>query len=361
MKNKLKAIVFITILTVLCASFWLSPKKGYSENENRYLAQMPDFSAESLFDGSFTKGFEEYVTDGFPARDGWIALKSRVDLSLGRRDTGGVYVTEDGCLIEMFSELDRERYGRNLEYLRQGKGNLSAFGPVNIMLVPTAAEVWRGKIGNSTPDVSQRELLEEANGLLTVDCLSALEAHGDEYIYYRNDHHWTTLGAYYCYSALMGDKALPYDDFEHEILSRDFLGTTFSKAGIYFEKDEIEGALYGRPTMERNMSGAVTEGIYDRSFLDKKDKYSVFLGGNEALTVIRTGSEGGRLLLVKDSYANAFVQFLIPHYSEIHVVDLRSFGMSLSSYAEEAGITESLILYNLQGFSRETSVFRIGE
>lgn len=361
MKNKFRAIVFITILTVLCAAFWLTPKRGYSENENRYLAQMPAFSAESLFDGSFTEGFEEYVTDGFPARDGWIALKSRVDLTLGRRDTGGVYVTEDGCLIEMFTELDRERYSRNLEYLRQGKGNLSAFGPVNIMLVPTAAQVWRDKIGEDTPDVDQRELLEQAGDIITVDCLTALEAHKDEYIYYRNDHHWTTLGAYYCYAALMGDRALPLEAFEREVLSDDFLGTTFSKAGIYFEKDSIEEALYGSPTMERNMSGNVTEGIYDRSYLDKKDKYSVFLGGNEALTVIRTGSEGGRLLLVKDSYANAFVQFLIPHYSEIHVVDLRSFGMSVSSYAEEAGIDESLILYNLQGFSKETSVFRIAD
>lgn len=360
MKNKANAITFTAILAALFVFFWLTPKRGYSDNENRYLARMPDFSVEGLLDGSFTKGFEDYVTDGFPARDGWIALKSRVDLALGRRDTGGVYVTDDGCLIEMFTELDRDRFSRNLDYLHQGKGNLSAFGPVNIMLVPTAAEIWRDRIGENIPDVSQRELLEKAGDLLTVDCLSALEAHKDEYIYYRNDHHWTTLGAYCCYAELMGDRALPYDAFEHEILSREFLGTTFSKAGIYFEKDEIEGALYGAPTMEHNMSGEVIEGIYDRSFLDKKDKYSVFLGGNEALTVIRTGNEGGRLLLVKDSYANAFVQFLIPHYSEIHVVDPRSFGMSLSAYAGEVGITESLILYNLQGFSRETSLFRVG-
>ena len=117
----------------------------------------------------------------------------------------------------------------------------------------------------------------------------------------------------------------------------------------------------GEITVEHNMSGDITDSIYDRSFLDKKDKYSVFLGGNQALTVIKTDNPGGKLLLVKDSYANSFVQFLLPHYSEIHIVDLRSFGMSLSSYADQAGITDMLVLYNLKGFTQETTIFRICE
>lgn len=99
--------------------------------------------------------------------------------------------------------------------------------------------------------------------------------------------------------------------------------------------------------------------IYDRSYLEKKDKYSVFLSGNQPLSVIKTGNEGGKLLLIKDSYANCFVQFLMPHYSEIHVIDLRSFGSSLSAYIQKENIENALVLYNLKGFSEETSVFRL--
>ncbi len=358
MNAKTTAAAFALALTLLCGAFWLTPKRAYSENENRYLAKKPELTAESLFSGAYTRAFEEWVSDGFPLRDGWIALKSRLALLSGRRDTGGVYVTDDGCLIEMFPESDCTRFGKNLEYLRQAKALYGDMERFDVMLVPTAAEVWREKVGLPTPDVDQEALLAEAADLLTFDCLAALRAHADEYIYYRTDHHWTSLGAYHCYA--LRDGALPLDEFEQETLCEDFLGTTYSRAGIYKSKDAITAMAYGAPTREHNRSGEVLDGLYDRSFLDKKDKYSVFLGGNEALTVVRTGAEeGGRLLLVKDSYANAFVQFLVPHYSEIHIVDLRSFAGSLRAYADGAGISEVLVLYNLKGFAQETSLFRL--
>ncbi|MEA4920516.1 MAG: DHHW family protein [Clostridiaceae bacterium] len=360
MKAKAKTAVFLAVVIFLSALFLMLPKRGYSDNESRYLAALPDFSFEALLNGTFSPDFENYVTDAFPLRDMWISIKSRLDLAAGRKDTGGVYVTDDGSLIEMFDSVDEERYSKNLDYLRKAyemyAERLSSF---DVMLVPTASEVQAYKIGGCTADINQRELLEQASDVISVDCLGALEDKNDEYIYYSTDHHWTSIGAYYCYVALMGDRALPLDNFKHEVLSEEFLGTTFSKAGLYFRKDVIDAYSIDGITFEHNMSGEKSEGIYDKGYLQKKDKYSVFLGGNQPLTVIRTRSEGGRLLLVKDSYANTFVQFLTPHYSEIHVIDLRSFGMSLSLYAEENGITDMLVLYNLKGFSEEGSVFRI--
>lgn len=360
MKAKAKTAVFLAAIIFLSALFLILPKRGYSDNENRYLTAIPDFSVKALFDGTFTADFESYVTDTFPFRDMWISVKGWLDLAEGRKDTGGVYVTDDGSLIEMFDSVDQERYSKNLDYLRSAERvyekMLSSF---NVMLVPTASEVQAYKIGRYTADIDQRELLEQASDLVSVDCLGVLEEKKDEYIYYSTDHHWTSLGAYYCYRALMGDRALPLENFDHEVLNEEFLGTTFSKAGLYFRKDVIDAYSIDGITIEHNMSGEKITGLYDKGYLEKKDKYSVFLGGNQPLTVIRTGSEGGRLLLVKDSYANTFVQFLTPHYSEIHVVDLRSFGMSLSSYTEENGITDMLVLYNLKGFSEEMSVFRI--
>lgn len=364
LRNKLSALLFALLLAALFAAFLLLPKRGYSENENRYLTEKPNFSLDALLSGSYTADFESYVTDGFPFRDAWISLKSRLDLAVGRRDTGGVYVTRDGCLIEMFDSIDQAQYDRNLTYLRAARealeGRLDSF---RVLLVPTAAKVWQDRIAPYTADIDQAQLLDQADGLLSLDCLQILSDHREEEIYYRTDHHWTSRGAYYVYEALMGTEALPESAFTIETLSEDFLGTTFSKAGIWFEKDRIEAwqpdTVY---TIEHNLDGRLLDSMYDRSFLDKKDKYSVFLGGNQALSVIRTDNPNGRrLMLVKDSYANTFVQFLLPHYEEIHIVDLRSFALPLSAYIEEQQITDLLVLYNLKGFSQETSVFRIAK
>lgn len=364
LRGRLSALLFAALLACLLAAFLLLPKAGYSENENRYLTPRPAFSVKALLDGSYTADFESYVTDAFPFRDAWIALKSRLDLAAGRRDTGGVYVTKDGCLIEMFDAVDQAQYDRNLAYLRAAReayaGRLDSF---RVLLIPTAAQVWRDRIAPYTADIDQAELLAQAGDLLALDALSVLTDHKDEEIYYRTDHHWTSRGAYLVYAALMGAEALPESAFTVETLSEDFLGTTFSKAGIWFEKDTIEAwqpdTVY---TAEHNLDGRTLDSIYDRSFLDKKDKYSVFLGGNQALTVIRTDNQNGRrLALVKDSYANTFVQFLLPHYEEIHIIDLRSFALPLSAYVEEQDITDLLVLYNLKGFSQESSVFRIAK
>ena len=358
MKERACAFSFLAILLFLSMCFVFLPKASYSETENRYLASLPEFSFESLLNGDFTSDFESWVSDTFPFRDTWIGLKSYIELLEGRKDTGGVYVTKDGYLIEMFTEADNELYLKNLDYVRQFKESFEKNGgSFDFMLVPTAAEVLKDKIGQSA-DISQKELLSMASDILSCDCLSELSAHTDEYIYYKTDHHWTSLGAYYGYKALMGENALDISGFEKEVLSEDFLGTTYSKAGIYFEKDRIDAYKYGSPSVSYNMQEE-SRSIYDRSYLEKKDKYSVFLSGNQPLSVIKTGNEGGKLLLIKDSYANCFVQFLMPHYSEIHVIDLRSFGSSLSAYIQKENIENALVLYNLKGFSEETSVFRL--
>ncbi|MBR5284077.1 MAG: hypothetical protein IKU27_03395 [Clostridia bacterium] len=154
------AALFLALLVTLSLCFLLLPKRGYSDNENRYLTPQPEFSFKNLFSGKFTSQYESYVTDGFPFRDMWISIKSRLDLAMGRRDTGGVHITDDGYQIEMFTEVDLEQYTKNLDYLRQAKtyyeDKLNSF---KVMLVPTAAEVLKEKIGDYSPNVDQAELL----------------------------------------------------------------------------------------------------------------------------------------------------------------------------------------------------------
>ena len=70
----------------------VTPAKGFSEMENRYLSQMPVFSFKGIMDSSekgFAQRFEQYANDQFFLRDGWISLKSRCEALLGKKENNG--------------------------------------------------------------------------------------------------------------------------------------------------------------------------------------------------------------------------------------------------------------------------------
>ena len=91
--------------------------------------------------------------------------------------------------------------------------------------------------------------------------------------------------------------------------------------------------------------------LYDTSFLSVKDKYSMFLGGNQPLAVVRTPhTDAPKLLIVRDSYTDSLVPFLTAHFSEIHLVDPRYYKLSVADYIQENGIDEALVLYSVSNF-----------
>ena len=100
--------------------------------------------------------------------------------------------------------------------------------------------------------------------------------------------------------------------------------------------------------------------LYDRSRLQQTDQYSMFMGGNQPLAVIRTGNEGGRLLLIRDSYADSEVPFLTGAFSEIHMIDLRYYKMDIAGYVRENGIDQVVVSYSLKNFSEDKNVYFLG-
>ena len=96
--------------------------------------------------------------------------------------------------------------------------------------------------------------------------------------------------------------------------------------------------------------------LYQPEYLDKKDKYSYFLGGNMPLGIIRTRSQGPKLLLIRDSYSSSMVPFLTGYFSEIHMVDMRYYRMSLRDYVKEQEIDEVAVIYGLQTFLEDSNL-----
>jgi len=372
MRAKALTVIYVFLIFSLALLGLILPDRTFSENENRYLETLPSFSLKTLFDGSYTADFESYITDQFPLRDEWIAIKTYAERLIGKKESGGVYFAGNGSLIEKFDTLDEERFATNAGYLQTYSQRLQdKYGITpQVMLVPTASAIYPDALPHFAPVVDQTALIGRLRdaGLSVVDVTDTLTAHRDEYIYYRTDHHWTSLGAYYAYAAYrkaMGDTAAAYDSYTAQTITDRFYGTLYSKVGIRdIAADTITACFPQRPIhVSYNLGQSESDSFYEYSYLDKGDEYSVFLNANQSLSVISGGADNGRHLLVfKDSYANTFLQFAVNDYETIHVIDLRYFAMSVDAYLEDhvlslGGQTDVLVLYNTKGFSEDGNLF----
>jgi hypothetical protein len=207
-------------------------------------------------------------------------------------------------------------------------------------------------------------LQEDLSGLVGyIDVYPTLKAHEDDGIYYKTDHHWTSRGAMYAFIAAASMLGIenPIDRYEEYTVTESFSGTLASSTGYHGAKDSIE--VYAPVGTE--VDYLVTDSdnaekrvsLYDTKALEEKDKYQVFFGGNHALVDITTTNDTDRSLLVfKDSYANSFVPFLLPYYSEIIMIDPRYYYDNVERVIENYDITDVLFLYNMDTFMTDNSL-----
>ena len=363
--KKVTVIVFIGFIGIVGLLLLLLPKQVYSDDENRYLTGLPEFSFEQVKSGAWMEEFEQFVNDQFPARLEWIALKTKLDLMLGKVESNGVYITDEGYYIESFKQYEKDQLKKNVAALNRFAQQMDEqLGlPVQVMLVPTAAGILREQLPLFAIDLDQRREIAElgTESFKLIDISDALAEQADEYIYYKTDHHWTSLGAYYGYKAWKPD-AMPLADYEEEVLSETFLGTLYSKVKVEPAKKDTM-LSYTVPGLaqqvEYNLDGVVHETFFELEFLDRKDKYSVYFNGNQSVTRIVGAREKKKLLIIKDSYANTFAQFATADYAEVHMVDLRSFNMPVSQYVQMMGIDEVLVLYNYKNFTEDTHLYML--
>lgn len=361
--NALITIVLISlIILILTVADFCTKDRLFSETENRMLAQKPEFTMERLFRGEYTGEYETYVTDQFVARDRWIAVKTGLDIVMQKKEIGGVYLGADGYLIEQHlpQEYTEEKIQKKLKLLNR---LVTKYG-AKVMLVPTADNILTDKLPAFSPYFDQKAFLErvkkEVGAGNYIDIYATLSEHSEEEIYYRTDHHWTTLGANYGYIAwaqAMGVEPYPYKDMTS--VTDEFLGTLQSKINMPWKKDSI---TYFRETAQWPVTiiydmEKEADTLYEEKYLSTKNKYAYFLDDNHALIEITTGNNTGKtLFVIKDSYANCFVPMLLPHYDKICVLDLRYYNGRLrwlmNQYGKP-GEMDVLVLYNCIHFLDE--------
>ncbi|MDY3249559.1 MAG: DHHW family protein [Candidatus Choladocola sp.] len=376
--NKKQSWNIITLFCILIFGFTIAtlilPPTRFSETENRTLAQMPSLSLESLLDGTFEEDYEEYLTDQFVARDGWIGMKTAVERAALRSESKDIYFAEDGYLIEKHTgSFTSDTAAMNIRVLEQFTEKYEEqFGTdhMTVMIVPNAVDILRDKLPPYASPYDEESYLAQIEAVLPegvwFDAGAVLEQHRDEEIYYRTDHHWKTLAAFYTYqkwAESCGYGSINADDYTVETVTDSFEGTIQSKLGIRTRKDSIELYLpVGDPlyTVQKNGSEEKDYSLYDYSALDTKSKYDVFFGGNQAMVTIRTKADTGRkILVIKDSYAHCFVPFMVTQFDAIDMVDVRYYNQKLSELIEDGDYTDLLFLYNAAGFAEDTSISRI--
>ena len=372
-------VFFCGFLAFFFAANLISPDRDFSQDENRYLAQLPTldagdfklsldpFSGESgdFFSGKFMSDFETYLTDQFVFRDQWIAAKALAERAAGKGENNGVYLCDQDTLISRFETPDPERVADNLDYVNKLVENVDI--PVYFSLIPGKVSVWADRLPDGAPNASEEDILaqaEESTQARWVDIAAALEARKGEDIYYRLDHHWTSLGAYYGYAALMeamGLEAAPLSDYEKTTVSTDFNGTTYSSSGVrWMAPDAIDIYVPEEGITVTAWNGSQPEAgvLYDWSKLEVKDKYSFFLGGNKPLVVVEgRNTDGPRLLVIRDSYSDSLAPFLTADFSQVHLFDPRYNKTPVSQYVAENEIDQVLVLYSVANFVSDGNLF----
>lgn len=364
--KRLPGVIFMVLLLGLAGKEALSHQRTYSPVEKRELQTRPEISITKVLDGRFQKKYESYLRDQFPGRDHWVSFQTDMELFMGKNEIHNVYIGKNHYLLEHYTEkeFDPQQISKNLQALEKFVGKAKQNADVHVMMVPTKSWVLREKLPAFVPHYKEQKFydalqqkLEKEDVLISVE--PVLDAHKEEEIYYRTDHHWTTLGAWYAYEqytkAVGGDLQRAQGKKKFRCISKDFYGTTYAKINYARQADKIE--IYEPADKLRvvyNMGEKKTKTLYDVSFLKTADQYSVFTGGNQAVLEITGGIKNGKtLLLIKDSFANSILPFLAEDYEKLVVVDLRQLNVSGDRLLEMFSPTDILILYNSAQFAQD--------
>lgn len=406
---------------VIAVGMLVLERPTVSETENRTLATMPDFTWESYFSGEYTAGVAEFYDDTVPMRETFKHATAAIRKYMAWQTGGpvihggrpvqgepepeitepvvtttttavsvdpGVEVTttaatttttatsaqeqeehqgelsnnilisdKRGIMLYGGSYKNGERYA---SYLNAYKEKLGDSVNIYSMVVPTPCsfytpEEFQYLIGSEEKNIAH--INENLIGVTPVDAYGVLNAHKDEYIYMRTDHHWSALGAFYAAEEFAATARVPFarQDTYEKIVKPGYVGTLYGYSGDITLKNNPEDFFYYVPSAEYTTTyyntslGAKRQAplLLNLDRLSPVSWYMVYLGGDERVTHVETAVNNDRtLVIMKDSYGNALVPWLTSSFEDIYVIDLRYFKPNVISYMQEIGATDLLFAMN---------------
>ena len=373
MKKNIANIILLVLLAGVIAFFSISyiflPANSFSADENRVLQTSPRFTLEKLIDGTYTRQLHDYFSDQINLRGKMVELKSIIELAMGKNENNDVLLGKDSYLIETHQYTD-DNYSylkRNLTKIVKMMQNLAQNDiKVNSALIPRKIDILDSQFPPYYSNERNEKIWElVSNNHINFDQSFELLQQSGTQIFYKTDHHWTAEGAYYAYRDLadiLGYTPHSLKEFNLQVLSNDFVGTTYSKSGFFFVDSEqikapsLEVGKYKVTIVDTNNE---LDSLYDLSYLEKKDKYSTFLSGNNAHVKIydTTSNEKETLLIIKDSFSHSLAPYLCEHYN-IELIDPRYFSGSIEEYIEKNNIKNVFFIFGIDTLASANLIIR---
>lgn len=359
--KKIISLLVVIIIFIFLGLLVFLPKRNFSENENRYLEKMVKFNFRNIKSGKFQKSVDNYFSDHFPLRDLLLGSKNKVFHILGVYRMNDVYYTYDNKLIE---EFNKPKNNKKIVRIINKFSKKNSDKNISFLLAPTSLYVYEDNISKYNLNYSEDDVIDYYKKHLDtnfIDVRESMKSHKSEYIYYNSDHHWTTLGAYYAYKDFCQYNNMRCDNFNYKKVSDDFRGTLYSKVLDKSTKKDYIIKVDNRNEYNIIADDIVLNQFYDDNYLNKKDKYSYFLGGNRGLITIENNNTNSidSILIIKDSYANCFIPFISNNYKNIYVVDPRYYENSIDELIDSYNIKNILFIYNVLTIDDDIGILSI--
>ena len=372
----LTVVCFVFLLCITAIAFWIIPDKSFSARENRGLQTLPRFSVDRLLGGEFSSDCNDYFADQFPARDLFVSVKGALELFSLKGENNGILIGEGGQLAKRLfdtaranGEVTQESDVIDLTHLQKAAQGINratenADVPLVVFLTGRTLDVAASAFSYPTEGSNQmlsvlRENVEKSVNYLDLVPSYCARYERGEYVYFRTDHHWTTLGAYYAYADIMKafgmeNAIIPAESFAKQTVSTDFYGTFSSASGFRFVKtDTIELWLFGNEDdfLVTADGSVLDDGLYNFAHLEGNDKYSVFLDGTHDIVTVtkKDGTSRPTLAIFKDSFANSVAPFLAQHFDLVlyNLSSPRTDYTDVTAYTKACDADAALVLYTL--------------
>ena len=352
--------IFLVYFIILAETVWNFKDKNL---------EFPKPSWQSFINGTWNSELEAYLEENIGFHDVLFQVKNQVNLLIGEKMIQNVYVTKQGLMEKVVSDVEP-----NADVINNYYHNSNISVPIYFILVPTASAIYESNLPANALNSNQESFIKAVyadteNGIRCIDTYHVLNSLKDNYIYYRTDSHWTSYGAYYIYQSAiqkMGFTPVSYQRYVISHLSIDFKGDLYAKTLYHNIKPDILDCYYyetgGKITSihayYQNGNIQERESLYDESALysSNTNMYQFYLGQPCEKLIIQTDlNNGKKLLLYKDDFADCMIPFLIQHYSEICVVNLEQTGANFESVANVEDYTQVLFLCSVKSWHELTS------
>lgn len=351
MKSKRITTLVLALWLGLTACAWFLPARAESDAERRPLRQFPKGTLETILSGRFMADFEEYSLDQFPLRDGFRAVKAMFHTYvLGQQDTNGIYIA-DGYAAKMDYMLNKSSLDHMVKRLTYVKDKYLSGSKVYLAIVPDKGYYLAENSGRLSLDYDEL-YAHMAQGMVWaehIDLRNTLKLSD----YYRTDTHWRQehlIPAAEAVCEALGVTSPRVEDYTQTALDRPFYGVYWGQAAMPMEPETMylmESELLRNCTVFDQETGKTTA-VYDRSKLQSRDLYDVYLSGARALLTIENpqGIPGKELIVFRDSFGSSLIPLLLQDYAKVTVVDIRYVGIDLLERFIDFHGQDVLMLYS---------------